>query len=274
MRLSLSKIEARGKILENHSLLNDNIIKDVTDLQIFMEHHVFAVWDFMSLMKSLQHHVCPSVTCWVPTQKIRCGAARLVNEIVLAEESDIDMDGASSISHHDLYCQAMLEVGADAYVIQEWVESVRENGVFWSMDNTTVPAVSLRFMRKTFEFIDTGEPHIIAAAFCFGRETVIPLMFRRLADNLNLTKLSCPKFHYYLERHIEIDGEKHGPASIKLVEDLCGHDPVKIHQAEKAALDALDARITFWNDILEIILHQKDNVKHGAIFSSIDRNTY
>ena len=108
-------------------------------------------------------------------------------------------------------------------------------------------------MKTTFDFIDTEEPHVIAGAFCFGRETIIPKMFTRLAEQLNLTKQECPKFHYYLERHIQLDGEQHGPASIEMVEDLCNHDPVKIHEAEQAALRAIRARITFWDDVADII---------------------
>ena len=263
MRLSLGKIQSLQKQLEEHPLLNDNIINDLTGIHIFMEHHVFAVWDFMSLIKGLQHHVCPSTTCWVPRQKIRSGTARLINEIVLAEETDIDIDGVSSISHHDLYCQAMLEVGADANLIEKWVNSVTINGFYFSLENCSVPTASAQFMQKTFEFINSGEAHIIASAFCFGRETIIPKMFTRLAEQLNITKLDCPKFHYYLDRHVHIDGEEHGPASLAMVEDLCDHDPVHIHEAEQAAITALKARIKLWDDVAEIIKNQKHLYEHN-----------
>lgn len=263
MKLPLSKIHALQQQLENHPLLNDNIINDLTSIQIFMEHHVFAVWDFMSLIKSLQHYVCPSTTCWVPRQKIRSGTARLINEIILSEETDIDINGIGSISHHDLYCQAMLEVGADANAIEKWVDSVTLHGFNFSLENCHVPTASAQFMQKTFDFIDSGEPHIIAGAFCFGRETVIPKMFIKLAEQLNITKMDCPKFHYYLERHIHIDGEEHGPASLAMVEDLCDHDPVHIHEAEQAAIRAILARIKLWDDVTEIIKTQKHLYEHS-----------
>jgi hypothetical protein len=263
MKLPLGKIQKMQAQLEQHPLLNQNIIKDLDGIHIFMEHHVFAVWDFMSLIKSLQHHICPSTTCWVPRQKIRSGSARLINEIILAEETDIDIDGVSSISHHDLYCQAMLEVGADANVIEKWVDAVAENGFLWSAEFCEVPTASLSFMRKTFNFINSGEPHIIAAAFCFGRETIIPRMFTRLAQQLDITKADCPKFHYYLERHIQVDGEEHGPASIALVEDLCDHDPVHIHEAEQAALEAINARIKLWDEVQKIIETNKLAFRHN-----------
>lgn len=263
MKLPQTKILARKQKLYNHPLFTENIIKSLDELHIFMEHHVFAVWDFMSLIKTLQHHVCPSTTCWVPTRNIRSGAARLVNEIILAEESDIDVDGKSPISHHDLYCQAMLEVGADANQLEEFVENVRHLGFWDALESSAVPAAASYFMKKTFQFIESGEPHIVAAAFCFGRETIIPDMFTQLTKSLSLTKLDCPKFHHYLERHIQVDGEEHGPAAVELVESLCEHDPVHIHEAEQAALEAIDARIKLWDDVLAVIQNEGSAWRHN-----------
>lgn len=263
MKLPLNRIRALQEELENHPLLNNNIIKDLNGIHIFMENHVFAVWDFMSLIKSLQHYVCPSTTCWYPTKGIRSGTARLINQIVLAEETDIDLEGHGTISHHDLYCQAMLELGADANLIEEWVELIEAGGFHHAIENGVVPAPASEFMQKTFGFIETAEPHIIAAAFCFGREDVIPRMFTRLATQLDLTRQDCPKFFYYLDRHIELDGDEHGPAAVAMVEDLCGNDPVHIHEAEQAAIEALRARIKLWDDVQAIIEKEAHLYKHG-----------
>lgn len=262
MKLPLNKIKILQEQLENHPLLNGGI-RDIDSLHVFMEHHVFAVWDFMSLLKTLQHHICPSTKCWLPTQGIRNGAARLINDMVLAEESDIDIDGVNSISHHDLYCQAMLEVGADAHIIEEWTEAVESMGVYDAFETCSVPAASLEFMQKTFSFIATDEAHIVAGSFCFGRETVIPKMFARLTKELNITNIDCPKFHYYLERHVQVDGEEHGPASIALVENLCNHDPVHLHEAEQAAIESLKARIKLWDAVYDIINNDLDRWRHG-----------
>lgn len=253
MKIPLGKITEQQALLSQHPLLNAGIIQDIRGIQVFMESHVFAVWDFMSLIKSLQHHVCPSTTCWVPNQGIRSGVARLINEIVLCEETDLDLDGHSSISHHDLYCQAMLEVGADAKMIEAWVESVSVQGYRAAAEVCDVPTPALKFMNTTFDFIESDRPHVIAAAFCFGRETVLPRMFTLLAEQLDITRADCPKFHYYLDRHVALDGDSHGPASIEMVELLCDHDPVKIHEAEQAALRAIRARMTLWNDLAEVI---------------------
>lgn len=252
MKLQLNKIHERQAQLAAHPLLNGGV-DTIDKLQIFMEHHQFAVWDFMSLLKSLQHHICPSTNCWVPTTRIRSGAARLINSIVLGEESDVDLDGVSSITHHDLYVQAMLEVGADPRSLEELVNFCQTNTVWDAFEKVSVPYPSLKFMQKTFGFIETGEPHIIAAAFCFGRETVIPGMFQSLADSLKLRPEDAPKFHYYLNRHVHLDSEEHGPASVELVEALCDHDPVKIHEAEQAALQALRWRMELWDDVASVI---------------------
>jgi hypothetical protein len=263
MKLPLGKIKAKTEQLYAHPLLSGDVINSIDALHVFLEHHVFAVWDFMSLAKGLQHYVCPSTTCWVPTRWIRSGAARLINEIVLAEESDIDMDGVSSICHHDLYCQAMLEVGADPTSLEDFVNCVTTDGVKYALENMNVPAPSLRFMNRTFEFLDTGEPHIVAAAFCFGRENVIPHMFQSIADRLEISHVDAPKFHYYLERHIQVDGEQHGPAAIALVETLCEHDPVHIHEAEQAAIEAIEARIRLWTEVEQAIRTQLPQLRHN-----------
>lgn len=263
MKLPLGKIKAKAAELYAHPLLKGDVINSLDALHVFMEHHVFAVWDFMSLAKSLQHYICPSTTCWVPNRWIRSGAARLINEIILSEESDLDMDGESSISHHDLYCQAMLEVGADPMALEDFVNCVTTDGVKYALENASLPAPSQRFMTRTFEFIDTGEPHVIAAAFCFGRENIIPEMFQRVASQLAISRVDAPKFHYYLERHIQLDGEHHGPAATQLVEALCDHDPVHIHEAEHAALEAIEARIRLWTEVEQAIKHDLPSLRHN-----------
>jgi hypothetical protein len=263
MKLPLKRIEERRKVLYNHRLLNDqSVLSDITSLQIFMERHVYAVWDFMSLLKSIQHTICPSTNCWVPNKWIRAGLARTINEIVLAEESDDDMDGNGTICHHDLYAQAMLEIGADGREFENFIDIVTKEGFAYALEEASIPWPSRQFMEKTFNFIESGKPHVAAAAFCFGRETSIPDMFTNISKTLEIAEQTCPKFFYYLNRHIEVDGDEHGPASIYLVETLCEHDPVKIHEAEQAALEAIDARIELWDGVLEEIETNKEQLRH------------
>src|SRR5258708_9147877 len=84
-------------------------VASVADLRRFMEDHVFAVWDFMSLLKRLQQDMTCIKVPWFPAADTK--AARLINDIVIGEETDVGPDG-SYISHLDLYLQAMGNVGA------------------------------------------------------------------------------------------------------------------------------------------------------------------
>lgn len=231
-------------MLENHSLLVTNTIQTIDDLRAFMKYHVFAVWDFMSLVKTLQHDACPSTTMWFPTKGTRSDVARLINEIVLGEESDITPDGKGSISHFDLYLQAMTEVGADTGPILHFLET---------RDFNTIPDGARQFVESTFKTIEQG-PHCAAASFCYGRETVIPAMFKRLLYQLNVSVLDAPKFHYYLERHIHLDGEDHGPKAEMMISYFCNNDPIKAIQAEKAAIEAIQARVKLFDHIESNVL--------------------
>lgn len=243
MKLDLKKIQEHRALLENHSLLVTNTIQSVEDLKIFMKHHVFAVWDFMSLLKTIQHNVVPTGNIWLPTAGTRSDIARMINEIVLCEESDISPDGKSSISHFDLYLQAMAEIDADTNPIREFLQKVEKTGVPWHAPKIVEP-----FIDTTFSAIRKG-PHCAAASFCYGRESVIPIMFKKLLKQIDVSETDAPKFHYYLERHIQVDGESHGPMAEHLVNYFCKDDPFLIHEAEQAAIQAIKARIKLFDDI-------------------------
>lgn len=277
MKFPLERINALQVKLNNHKLIAGELIDNIQDLQIFMEHHIFAVWDFMSLIKSLQNHFCPTTNCWVPRNRSkkenRC--ARLINEIILAEETDYDLNGNDVVSHFDLYCEAMKEIGAKVDQIDNWIRILSQGSVpadsyldFYITKNSfsksgILPEASANFIQSTFGHIKSGKPHVIAAVFAFGRERVIPDMFEGLVKQLNLSEIDCPKFHYYLSRHIEIDGDEHGPASLELVEYICNQQPKLIAEAEGAAVRAIEARIAFWDDLAFMIEEKKINLKAG-----------
>lgn len=249
MKLALENIQIKELELTNHSLLSTNLIQTQADLCLFMEHHVYAVWDFMSLAKALQNRLCPSTDLWLPRKSIRDESARLINEIILGEESDTDL-GGGSIAHFDLYIQAMIEVGADTKPIITFLDNVSARGIDWSLEHCDfVPECAREFMKSTFDFIKTDKTHVIASAFTYGREDVIPSMFEQILKQLNISAQTAKKFYYYLERHIEIDGDHHGPMAVRLVENVCDNDPIAFVEAEKAAVQAINARIKFWDAV-------------------------
>jgi hypothetical protein len=251
----LQKIEARLEPLRarltSHPLYSR--IETQTDLRIFMESHVFAVWDFMSLLKALQSRLTCVTTPWLPTRYPE--SRRFINEIVLGEESDL-YDGRS-ISHFELYLEAMEECGANTAPIRTLLAAVKTQGEAFSLQSPSLrtmgaPAAAKRFVESTFDTIQTDKPHTLAAAFTFGREDVIPDIFRELVRDLD-AQLSggLEKFVWYLERHIEVDGDEHGPLALKMIADLCGDDETLWDEAASAAESAIQARLALWDGILE-----------------------
>ena len=220
-------------------------IRTEDDLRIFLAAHVFAVWDFMSLLKALQIQLtCVSVP-WTPTAYP--ASRRFINEIVLGEESDLYQGRA--ISHFELYLEAMHDAGADTRPIQQLLASLGQKNLLHAL--STLPEGARAFVRATFELIAQGRLHAIAAAFTFGREDLIPDMFRALVHDLNhSTPGSFATFLWYLERHIEVDGDDHGPLSLRMMEDICGSDATLWEEAAQAAEQALVARLVLWDSIL------------------------
>lgn len=248
----LEEITQLQKRLSEHPIYE--AIKNINDLSTFMQHHVYSVWDFMSLVKYLQNEFAPNTIPWMPhgDPMIR----RFINEIVREEESDetplaFPDSTITYISHFELYLMAMEEIEFDASKdIKNFINQVKQNSLTDALKNTKIPSASKEFMRSTFSFIDSNEPHIIAAAFAFGREHIIPSMFSALLKKMNITQEQATAFHYYLERHIELDGDHHGPLSLRMLEILCDNDPKKIEEAKKAAIKAISARIKFWDEVL------------------------
>lgn len=211
----------------------------------FMEHHVFAVWDFMSLLKSLQRNLTCVELPWIPTGPT--GSRRLINDITLVEESD-ELQGGF-ISHFELYVGGMAEAGADTGVINGFIDLLRaKTPVSEALETAGVPEVSAEFVRTTFGFIQTLPVHCQAAAFAFGREDLIPDMFQQVIT-VNQDGGKLDTFVDYLARHIEVDGEQHTPMAMQMVTDLCGDDETKWKQAAEAVNLALAARTKLWDGI-------------------------
>jgi hypothetical protein len=243
-----SRIASPRQGLLAHAVYNR--IDGIDALRLFMEHHVFAVWDFMSLLKALQRRLCCVTVPWTPPTSP--AACRLINEIVLAEESDEDGHGGYA-SHFDLYLRAMRKFGARTDRIDLFVEEIRQGrDVIRALETAGVPDTVRRFVSQTFETINGSDACAIASAFAFGREDLLPDVFRRIVNELaEVVAGGLEDFRYYLDRHIELDDGEHGPLAERLVEDLCGDDPARWQSAEDAAVRSLEARKLLWDGICE-----------------------
>jgi hypothetical protein len=208
----------------------------------------------MSLLKSLQRNLTCVTVPWIPTGPT--GSRRLINDIVMVEESDELGDGF--ISHFELYVNGMREAGADTTAIDKLVELLREGRpVTGALTEAGVPQPSITFAGTTWHIIEDLPVHCQAAAFAFGREDLIPDMFTQVvAINERSKKLGT--FVDYLERHIEVDGEQHTPMAMQMVTDLCGDDDAKWQQAADTVNTALAARAQLWDDILAAIKNQSN----------------
>ena len=218
-------------------------------IRTFMEHHVFAVWDFMSLLKSLQRNLTCVEVPWVPTGPT--GSRHLINDIVLVEESD-ELRGGF-ISHFELYLDGMTEAGADTSVIDAFIGLLRAGRpVLPALDEVRVPPPAAEFVRLTWGFIESAPVHAQAAAFAFGREDLIPDMFEQVV-NVNERLGSLGTFVDYLSRHIQVDAEEHTPMAMQMLADLCGEDPAKWAECAETVNLALAARARLWDGILAAI---------------------
>jgi hypothetical protein len=235
--------------LENHPIYE--AVSTIHDLRCFMEHHVYSVWDFMSLIKYLQSQVAPTHYPWTPQGD--GDVRRFINELVLEEESDSTHQSGKHSSHFELYHKAMEEVGANTEVSHQFVKSVQNEGITAALSLTGVPEPSRKFTTTTFQFIENNKPHQVAAALALGREHIIPGMFRSILKKIGVSEKEAPIFHFYLNRHIHLDEDFHAPLSLRLLNSLCDGDETRIDEAISAAKEAVSARITFWDGVLAAI---------------------
>lgn len=244
-------IQPQKNILLQHPLYKK--VKTIEDLKCFLENHVFAVWDFMSLLKALQSKLTCTTTPWFATDNPE--TRYLINEIVLAEESDLTIDGRRQ-SHYEMYIEAMGDCGADSSEIDGFLAQVRSlQNIFVAIKISDLHPNVKAFLDFTFRVIEIGKPHEIAAAFTFGREDLIPDMFTAILKNFqeNFPDTDLSKLIYYFERHIELDADEHGPMAMQMITELCGNDAQKWAEVEEIAVMALEKRIGLWDAIEENI---------------------
>jgi hypothetical protein len=242
--------DVRSRLL-GHPLYSE--IDSLEDLKTFMSHHVFAVWDFFSLAKRLQQIVTCVDVPWLPPADGT--SARLINDIVMSEESDEDGRGGYA-SHFDLYRDAMRELGADHTAVDSYIDRLAAGeDCIEALDRSTLPPGVDEFVRFDMRLAMDGKPHEVAAAFCYGREDLIPDMFGELIGPLfgEGIELEGTRIKYYVERHIILDSHEHAPLARRLVAQLCGDDEARWREASAAAIGALQARIALWDGVLHSV---------------------
>lgn len=236
----------REKLI-HHPLYNE--LNSIQSIRFFMEQHVFAVWDFMSLLKALQRGLTSVDIPWTPSAYP--SSRRLINEIVLGEESDVDDNGNPS-SHYELYLMAMKEINADSSLIENFVVSGNWN----QLNSLPILKETKQFVNFTFDTINKNELHKTASVFTFGREDLIPEMFMEIVKNVEKeSDQSLSKMTYYLQRHIEVDSGEHGPMALNMIQELCGDDEQKWFGATRVAIQALEMRILLWDGVKNALSH-------------------
>ncbi len=253
-----NSIHPQKELLLQHPLYQK--VQNLDDLHAFLENHVYAVWDFMSLLKALQSQLTCTTTPWfaTPNSEIRY----LINEILVAEESDLTLDGKRQ-SHFEMYLDAMKACGADTAEIEEFITNVFSlQNIFVAIKQSHLHPNVKAFLDFTFRTIEEGKAHKIAAAFTFGREDLIPSMFTEILKNFqqNFPDTDLSQLIYYFERHIELDADEHGPMAMQMIAVLCGNDATKWKEVEETSVLALEKRIGLWDAIEEKIAMKLETV--------------
>ncbi len=149
----------------------------------------------------------------------------------------------------------MRQAGASTTAIDRLI-GLLDGGVEFgsALDLAQAPSGAAAFVRSTFDAIEDGRAHVIAACFTFGREDSIGTMFENIARVVGSHADELSLFSTYLGRHLQLDGEEHGPMAISLICELCGDDDQKWEEATTASVAALAHRLVLWDSILATLV--------------------
>jgi hypothetical protein len=248
------RIEPLRQQIIHHKVYS--IIEDIEDLKVFMGFHVYAVWDFMSLLKTLQNNLTCTTVPWFPVGS--ADTRYLINEIVVGEESDVDLYGQRK-SHFELYIDAMKQCGADTTPIETFISVLQQTGDFEAaFQRSATPKEAKEFVDFTFQIIESKKAYLQSAIFTFGREDLIPGMFISIINDIHTDfPDSISIFNYYLERHIEVDGDHHSHLALQMTANLCGNHEQFWQEAEEATLQSLQKRINLWDGVYQALMERK-----------------
>lgn len=234
-----------------------NSIQSLAELKIFSAYHIFLVWDYMSLLKSLQTQLTCIQTPWKPVQSPY--ARYLINSLVLKAESDIAADG-NYASHYEMYRDAMQAMNADTGLMDNLMAHIETDmPVIKAIELSNIPGPLKDFLEYTFWVVQKSSLHEQAAVLCYGREGFGHLLLyqRVVALQGNHTNELQPLI-YYLRHKNEINEKYHSQLSAILLEQLCGTDEKKWHEASQAANQSLRNRIRLFDFIHEKIVAVKN----------------
>ncbi len=251
-------------ILKSHDLYKS--LHSLEDVKIFMENHVFAVWDFMSLLKSLQLELTSISVPWLPNGNPIL--ARFINEIVLGEESDLNEKGEPK-SHFEMYLESMDQINAHKSEIESLINNIKlGKNLETSVQSLNIHNSVKSFVQYSFEIINSKQIHKIASAFTYGREDIIPDMFIAIINEVDPENTKYPKLRYYFDRHIEIDGDLHGPLAHKMLIELCGNDQNKWDEVYIVGRTCLENSVKLWDAVLDQIIAKNSIIHHQKMFAS------
>lgn len=229
-------------------------IDSMEALRCFMESHVFAVWDFMSLVHAMKRHLSPQRQLWTPGPSP--AHLRTVYEILRDEETDSwphPADGTlHTTSHFQMYRMAMSEVGADTRAIDELVghasrsSTVPEDVAQWMQ----LPDDLRGFLNLHLCLVREDEFPAISAAFYYGREAILPDLFEQVLAQPWFQQSKAPLFVTYCQRHIELDGDSHGDLARQIFQWATQDDPQKEAMGLEAAVQTLQARLSMLDGVL------------------------
>ncbi|HVV69221.1 MAG TPA: DUF3050 domain-containing protein [Gammaproteobacteria bacterium] len=248
----IAAISPLADAIKRHKLLT--AIDSIEKLRLFTQIHVYAVWDFMALLKALQGKLTSMQPLWTPP--INPMGCHLINTLLSEEESDHLPDGRY-LSHFALYLEAMSHCGANIQPITGFISDIKADKPLSSLlARTDLPVPARRFIADTFTIIEKNS-HAIAASLAFAREYITSNLFSTLLRTIEPTgsHYSLETLKCYLQRHIDLDSDKHSQQSQQLVASLCGTDEIKWQEALDAAHFSLQSRIQLLDGIHAAITH-------------------
>ncbi len=244
LKTNKEKLNNLKQSITTHPLFTEKL--NTKQICKFMESHIFAVWGFMSILKSLQKRISPNDLPWIPNANTKNGLINFVNEIILCEESDY-IDGIGFISHFEIYLLAMKSMGAKSEQLDKFISRINNEGYDERfLDDVNTSTEVKEFLKHDLEISLNGTLPEIVGAFTLGREKVIPNMFSYILPAIKETA-SSKHLVTYLERHIDIDGDRHGPLSMKLLDATCNNE--QLNTAYTTAIRSLKLRRRVWDKI-------------------------